>query len=106
MLLKLILFLPVTNDFEFSSVTVITRDANSKLDDYHDRMPAVLPTQKAVDAWLNPKTKGEAALERLTPLKDFDVEVIAVNPDEVNDAGNSKPTWSKFKWAVAEEDDS
>ena len=58
------------------SCTIITTDANKKLEQLHDRMPVILPPA-SFESWLDPKTPAEALKELLCPLP---AEQIAFHP--------------------------
>jgi putative SOS response-associated peptidase YedK len=51
-----------------ASVTVLTTDANAVCAPVHDRMPCVLESAEAEEAWLAAELDGPAALELLTVL--------------------------------------
>lgn len=69
------------------SATIITTDANARIADIHDRMPAILP-EDAWDAWLDRDNDDvESLQELLVPAPD---ELLTVSPVsiEVNNVRN------------------
>ena len=44
------------------------READDNLNWLHDRMPAILPDEEAVSAWLDPNLHGIEALRVLRPI--------------------------------------
>lgn len=65
--------------------TIITTDANDKMSDLHDRMPAILP-RETWDAWLSPQNHDKDLLGSfLVPASN---EIISFHPvsKEVNNA--------------------
>ena len=69
--------------------TILTTEANGKLEPIHDRMPVMLPPD-AEHAWIDHSTPREALLELLAPLPDKATTMLAVGP-AVNDARYDGP---------------
>ena len=69
--------------------TILTTEANGKLEPIHDRMPVMLPPD-AEHAWIDHSTPREALLELLAPLPDKATAMLAVGP-AVNDARYDGP---------------
>ncbi|HZH26308.1 MAG TPA: SOS response-associated peptidase [Azospirillaceae bacterium] len=68
------------------SATIVTTEANSVLQPLHARMPVILDPS-AYDAWLDPGTPVEAALDLLRPCPDDWLEPVAVST-RVNNVRN------------------
>jgi putative SOS response-associated peptidase YedK len=70
--------------------TIVTTEANATLRDIHDRMPVILPDQRAEEAWLDHGTPAPALGELLAPLPDPLTHRRAVGP-AVSDARYDGP---------------
>ena len=55
-------------DVKFVHPSFCCREANESLNWLHDRMPAILPDEEAVSAWLNQDLHGFEALKVLQSL--------------------------------------
>ena len=74
--------------------TILTTRPNAAVAPHHDRMPAILASPAAVDQWLTPTTRSDAALSRLRallePVPDAWLESTPVSP-RVSDIRNDDP---------------
>ena len=59
-------------DVKFVHPSFCCREANESLNWLHDRMPAILPDEEAVSAWLNQDLHGFEALKVLQSLPGFE----------------------------------
>lgn len=72
------------------SFTIITQAPNKKLEDIHDRMPAMLmPEQESL--WLDDTLNPEELLNMISPYPDDLLKVYPVS-DRVNKVGNNDPS--------------
>jgi putative SOS response-associated peptidase YedK len=75
---------------EVASACVVTTAANDVCAPVHDRMPCVLASPEAEEAWLFSDLDAEAALELLVPLDGARTAAAPANP-AVNRAGVEGP---------------
>jgi putative SOS response-associated peptidase YedK len=73
-----------------TTFTILATAANSLLESYHDRMPAILADRDA-DDWMDPRAADALALKRLlVPAPDDLLVATPVSPD-INNVDNDSP---------------
>ncbi len=69
-----------------ASATMLTCAPNALVARLHDRMPVILPSPEAEDAWLSPELAAQDALELCRPLDAERMQAAPANP-HVNRSG-------------------
>jgi putative SOS response-associated peptidase YedK len=69
--------------------TIITTEANQRLQELHNRMPVIIPADKR-ERWLDPDANPEELVNMLQPLTSSDIEFHEVSRN-VNSPQNNSP---------------